>query len=489
MKKIQISQDATQAAVAKLEAGQIEMKADLNHVKNQTAFKSNTTPSMAQKGFEAIGRLENPKEVFRPVEGTPSVLFQTEQDVLHELTKEKDVVEYLTRHFEQIFTEDNVVVVNSEKCGWIDTGGGKKNLQQPDLLICHKALYTTNPKIKDGTRRFGGLSHWILRDCIGAIMEAKLSFAGHLTSAMGQIVNYSGYIAHACNEKVVKGVLFDKHKLYFVRMNDGTLARSVECKWTDAGSKSFLRNWLQPPGSWMKLLDAACQQHSLAVEPGSFLGYGADGRVFKVSKQEPEPDGTLKEYAVKLVLKENFNHLTCESDKLQSAHAVCPNLVIRVVHPGQKFKNIGGFMVIELGTKVERDEYKRIIEALVNLHRFDIVHGDARVNNVVEVGGSIKWIDFREAEIVTDNSIDQQEQPNLKTIDMTTLMKSLLQINYETEDLRKLVAKYSGNVTDKQLLNNIIPDFKKIYDCMNETRVSNDGLNSNQGRDHDDETE
>jgi hypothetical protein len=135
---------------------------------------------------------------------------------------------------------------------------------------------------------------------------------------------------------------------------------------------------------WLPEFNAACQRHSLAVEPGSFLGYGADGRVFKVSNSSEE------QYAVKLVLAKSVDNLTYESNMLQAAYTVCPKHVIRVVHPSENFEDIGGFMVTELGTIVERDEYKRIIEALVALHRSDVVHGDARLNNVVEVGESIK---------------------------------------------------------------------------------------------------
>jgi hypothetical protein len=95
-------------------------------------------------------------------------------------------------------------------------------------------------------------------------MEAKADFGSGLNKAVGQIVNYGAHLAHNCYErKVVKGVLFDKHKFYFAYINDGTLTRLIECKWTDAGSETFLRKSLHspgtPPGSWMKLLDAVCQ--------------------------------------------------------------------------------------------------------------------------------------------------------------------------------------------------------------------------------------
>jgi hypothetical protein len=62
-------------------------------------------------------------------------------------------------------------------------------------------------------------------------METKLSFAGNLTSAVGHMVNYGAHLAHNCNErKVVKGVIFDKHKFYFAYMNYGKLSRLIECK-------------------------------------------------------------------------------------------------------------------------------------------------------------------------------------------------------------------------------------------------------------------
>jgi tRNA A-37 threonylcarbamoyl transferase component Bud32 len=81
--------------------------------------------------------------------------------------------------------------------------------------------------------------------------------------------------------------------------------------------------------------------------------------------------------------------------------------VIRVVHPPVVVQDVGGFMVTELGTMVERKDCKRIIEALATLHCFDVTYGDAHVYNVVEgnhveVVTSIQWIDFRTA--LTNNS-------------------------------------------------------------------------------------
>jgi hypothetical protein len=467
-----------QAAVAEVTKTQIEIKADLNYVKNLTPFKPNTVLSISQVGQEAINDLAVPNEVFPPVDGAPSVLNREEQDVLHKLTKEEDVVEYLTPHFERIFAvaNANLVVVNPEIDKWFDTDRDPQNYQKVDLFVCHKALYTAFPTAVDRTRRFGELSNWILHECIGVVMKAKVDFTtSGLNEAVGQIVNHGAYVAYlarnSIEQKVVKLVLFDKHKFYFTHMNNGILTRLIESRWTDAGSETFLRESLYRPSSWMKLLDAACQRHSLAVEPGSFLGYGADGRVFKVSNSSEE------QYAVKLVLAKSVDNLTYESNMLQSAYTVCPKHVIRVVHPSEDFEDIGGFMVTELGTMVERDEYKRIIEALVALHCSDIVHGDARLNNVVEVGESIKWIDFREFQFPTDNLSDQQPSDmftRMKQLEMMTLMKSLLQIS-EDGDLppgaRTLVAwNYNENVTDNQI-QIIIEEFKKIYDSLNEMRV------------------
>jgi hypothetical protein len=256
-------QKELRAFVTELMISMKEIQADVTIVKNQMAlmaFKPNTVLSISQVGQEAINDLAVPNEVFPPVDGAPSVLNQGQREILDTFKLEKYVVEYLTPHFERIFAvaNANLVVVNSENYKWIDTDRDQENFQNPDLLICRKALYTASPTTVDGTHRFGGLSNWILRDCIGAIMEAKLSFAGNLTSAVGQIVNYGALLVHNCNKrKVVKGVLFDKNKFYCAYMNYGKLSRLVECKWTDAGSETFLRESLYRRSSWMKLLDAA----------------------------------------------------------------------------------------------------------------------------------------------------------------------------------------------------------------------------------------
>jgi tRNA A-37 threonylcarbamoyl transferase component Bud32 len=75
---------------------------------------------------------------------------------------------------------------------------------------------------------------------------------------------------------------------------------------------------------------------------------------------------------------------------LQSAYKICKKHVIWVVHSPVVVQDVGGSMVTELGTMVERKEYKQIIEALVSLHCFDVTHGDVRVYNVAEVENPVE---------------------------------------------------------------------------------------------------
>jgi hypothetical protein len=82
-----------------------------------------------------------------------------------------------------------------------------------------------------------------------------------------------------------------------------------------------------------------------------------------------------------------------------------------------------------------------------------------------EVVKSIEWIVIRTA--LTNNSSVQ------KRLDMTTLMKSLLQISQDgdlLDDLLILVANYNGDAPDE--IQTIVDKFETFYD-INEMRVSN----------------
>lgn len=78
------------------------------------------------------------------------------------------------------------------------------------------------------------------------------------------------------------------------------------------------------------------------------------------------------------------------------AHEVCPHEVMGVEEDGfAVFHDDGGALVMsEVGEHYSKLNPQSIVESLKTLHNNGIVHGDARLENVVSVDNKPVWIDF-----------------------------------------------------------------------------------------------
>ena len=80
----------------------------------------------------------------------------------------------------------------------------------------------------------------------------------------------------------------------------------------------------------------------------------------------------------------------------------------------------GAFLLSEVGksVKISLSNSRPVVKALVALHEKGIIHGDPRVYNIVRIGETLKWIDFREYRS------DDAATASLMAKDMQTCIKS-----------------------------------------------------------------
>ncbi|KAJ3110006.1 hypothetical protein HDU96_006979 [Phlyctochytrium bullatum] len=126
-----------------------------------------------------------------------------------------------------------------------------------------------------------------------------------------------------------------------------------------------------------------------------FLGFGGTGRVFKVEFQ----DGGVA--ALKVVLSEYLNVLENEAGVWQMEACRKSGVVVQLLSP---FKTIdegsGAAMLISpVGKPVKREDLIKedifsIFQSLLKLHQGEIVHGDARLSNLIKHEGVYLWIDI-----------------------------------------------------------------------------------------------
>jgi hypothetical protein len=370
-----------------------------------------------------------------------AVLTQEQQIVLSALGSEHQVVAFLTNVFEEIFANDNIAVVNSEEYRWLGNTGKTQFDKKPDVLFCLPAFYTPRPpwknsdetveRLRHEKNRFGVLSDWELRDCLGAIGEAKLSL-GSGKEAFGQILAYAWHIGNRLPTSELVVLLFDRTEFWKIACLGGSPTSVIKCKWTEMGSRELFRDApLESP--WETLLKEVSSICLLTLEPGSFLGFGASGRVFRFLDEQRIPR------AVKIVSgNDEISNLQEECKLLMDAHSKCPENVIGVERPVVELRQGAALVLSQVGTKLRRKDFARIMRSLEKLHVKDIIHGDARLANVVDVEGRVMWLDFRHSRPLP--TIQQ------KILDLESLLKSLLSPTSHSRNIITPIAQaYDGN--------------------------------------------
>lgn len=164
----------------------------------------------------------------------------------------------------------------------------------------------------------------------------------------------------------------------------------------------------------MTVLDQACQHFQVRLVAdetapyggGAFLGAGAFGFVFRVKRVGDEHNQCL---ALKICVSgrigsfDNVRRLNTEYERMLQVYKKCPNVVMAFEEGGfQRFvdknnEEIGAALLMSHVGKGYSDLSPRnIVDSLNELHSKNILHGDARLANIVSVKGKPVWIDFCE---------------------------------------------------------------------------------------------
>jgi hypothetical protein len=362
-----------------------------------------------------------------------SVLTLAQQEHLLACETEHQVVAFITPYLEELVQElENYVVVNSEECKWLEVGDDAP--QKPDLFVGHEAVVTYRSPFQHNdtklasmrrpTDKFGMLTHWKLRSCIGMTCEAKQTIDNE---GFGQIINYGSHICrNRCRvgddgPELSKFMLFDKKEFWLIIVTRRFPSSVTTCQWTTPGSFDLIRNFVVK-SNLMRVLDQACEHFQVRVVvdettpnggSGVFLGAGAFGFVFRVKRVGDEHSHCL---ALKICVSghtgsfDNVRRLDFEYGKMRRANDACPNIVIGVEEGGfQRFvdknnEEVGAALLMsQVGKSYSDLPPKYIVDSLKELHYQNILHGDARLANVVNVNGNPMWIDLCASEFAASS--------------------------------------------------------------------------------------
>ena len=374
----------------------------------QVARPPTTTP--AQLAHVTLGALEKISGGIAPITEHPhaeAVLSPAEQEQLKDLTAEVDVVRFLTPFLTRVRAPSPAardpcasVLVNSEQFAWLShpqTVDRQELHQKPDLFGASPFFVDfrsgTVRQGQDDTYKFGLLAGQALQraGCVTELYEAKLDITDR---AFGEL---SGY--HRCIPGDCYGMLFDRKEFWLYRSSDGFPVQLVKGAWTAPGSAAAIRQFFagvtEPPLlGLLRHLVAELQLQPPSTTGRAYLGSGGYGHVFAVTSEAGEPQ------ALKAILTSDFTHVKREYDWLVQASRLDAPVVPPVVGSLRTTGAGGGYLLTLIGKPFEVSSKQRCstaFEALADLHLKGVIHGDARIPNLLLCGDRPRkacWIDL-----------------------------------------------------------------------------------------------
>ena len=189
-------------------------------------------------------------------------------------------------------------------------------------------------------------------------------------------------------------------------------------KWTDAGSKEYLRAFVLSSNQDWFGVNSLCSQLKVKIVDCSkcncldtaFLGAGATGRVVAVDREDfhsnTAGNGTL--LALKIcqfqhasTLEGEFSFLRDHSDRCGCDHLVkVVGNSITTTEKSPEFPVLCGFLMETVGTQIgpmkftELSSVAAVFFSLLKLHSHvpPIIHGDARLSNLIKKDEKLIWI-------------------------------------------------------------------------------------------------
>jgi hypothetical protein len=284
------------------------------------------------------------------------------------------------------------------------------------------------------TVRFGA-PRWQLRDSI-IVIESKRKITGQ---GFGELVNYLRLI-YSNQFPISRGMLFDPIEFWLVECVEGCVTKRVVSEWTAAGSVELIRDFF-PLSEWECVQLGVCEELMVTVIDDGFLGAGDSGRVFRV-----ESDYTMGT-ALKLVRSGDIDGMTAEHALISDHERMeLPHLVSSLTDDIFVMDGMGsGYAMTPVGQQVTAtsENVDAIFASLSTLHAAEMVHGDARLANVVWAGNRFVWVDLV---LSRNNPFKVQIWQDLRT-----LAKSCL----GEEDLPQSLRELSGHKDRTQFVGEV----------------------------------
>lgn len=310
-------------------------------------------------------------------------------------------------------------LVNSEQYKWLKCASRNRNCDmKPDLfsafhpLVEYMAPYENAPNCQVH-RLFGKFINWASRSSIHCIWDAKWKID---VQGFGEKCKYLQIAGEDCVDfngiaLTLKGVLFDVEEFWMISSAGNVIVDVVMRKWAQPGSKQCLLRFLMKESDpWMKATNTLCErlnetildQTSSQVEYTAFLGAGANGRVFKLTSGK----------VLKVVLERKRDSVEGEyiiMERCLSRESIA-HLIFPIVEGSYRSCDLDGIICagyllqcegVKISSPVTDDLMMQLVSALVALHLNDVIHGDPRIQNALVIDNQVKWIDFRDSELLT----------------------------------------------------------------------------------------
>jgi hypothetical protein len=388
--------------------------------------RRNDSPLMsvpnADHGHSILRSLTNDNDVklCSAIEGGDTVISEEVLAKANEMYQaglhEQELVNLFTPALMEVLKEVNpdLRLVNCEQHVWIEISSeAHEACLKPDLFSAYFPMIEYCPPFESAPacsvpRSFGRFKSWRSRSSVHSVWNAEWKIN---LDALGAKCKYIEIVAGNCVNKDgfsvrMKGVLFDIDMFWMIKSVGMQILSIDKCYWSTPGSKELLIEFLRVHDHWMDATVALCNDLNVTIKDYStsavteqrcaLLGEGTYGRAFLLENGE----------VLKVVMAKNSDFVHAEYTAMTEllkrptvADVIFPVVFNSYRHGLGATFEYAGYKLAREGRRIElpvSPEMKlRLAKLLWTLHSNQCTHGDSRVQNVLELDGSLKWIDFR----------------------------------------------------------------------------------------------